>query len=117
MRLDDLIAFVTSTEPPGLEIRVNFGMFAGREATAAELDDLAHALLPEVGEVTVVAEQRHELAEDTEAAVHQVRVEVDGSFLPPSASELEALGERLRDIAADWARACIADRHAEVSEL
>jgi hypothetical protein len=117
MRLEDLIAFVTSTEPPGLEIRVNFGVFAGREATPAELDELAHSLLPEVGEVTVVAEQRHELGEDTEAAVHQVRVEVDASMLPLAASELEALGERLRDIAANWAHACIAGRHAEISEL
>ena len=29
-----------------VEIRVNFGVFAGREATPAELDDLAHALIP-----------------------------------------------------------------------
>ena len=30
------------------DIRVNFGMFAGREATQAEIDDLAHDLLVEV---------------------------------------------------------------------
>jgi hypothetical protein len=58
---DELIAFVAAAEPGALEIRVNFGVFAGREATAAELDELAHALLPAVGEVTVVAEERHEL--------------------------------------------------------
>jgi hypothetical protein len=111
------IAFASRTEPPGLEIRINFGIFAGREATPAELDDLARELLPDVGEVSIVAEQRHEVTEDSEVAVHQVRVEVDGSVLPSAATELEALGGRLRQIAADWAHACIADRHAEVSEL
>jgi hypothetical protein len=33
------LAFATRTfEPPALEIRVNFGMFAGREATPAEIN-------------------------------------------------------------------------------
>ena len=40
------------------DIRVNFGMFAGREATKAEIDDLARALLEEVDAITIVAEQR-----------------------------------------------------------
>ena len=40
------------------EIRVNFGMFAGREATQAEIDDLAHDLLVEARRVTIVAEHR-----------------------------------------------------------
>jgi hypothetical protein len=114
---DDLIAFVTRAEPPELEIVINFGVFAGREATPAELDDLAHALLPELGEVTVVGEQRHELGEETEAAVHQVRVTVEDDRLSGDTADVEALADRLRDIAAAWAEACIAERHAEVSEL
>ena len=60
MKLEPAIAFVSEiSEPPGLEIRVNFGVFAGREATPAEVDELAKALVPEVGEVSIVAEQRH----------------------------------------------------------
>ncbi|MDQ4095691.1 MAG: hypothetical protein M3174_05765, partial [Actinomycetota bacterium] len=55
------IAFATSPDRPALEIRVNFGVFAGRDATPAELDELARALLAEVGEVSIVAEQRHEV--------------------------------------------------------
>ncbi len=51
MSTDELIAFVATAEPEALEIRVNFGVFAGREATAAELDELAHALRPAVGEM------------------------------------------------------------------
>ena len=39
------LAFATRTfEPPVLEIRVNFGMFAGREATPAEIDALVEGL-------------------------------------------------------------------------
>src|SRR5918911_5477914 len=78
------IAFVTRThEPPGLEIRVNFGVFAGRQATPAEIDELARELLPDVGEVSIVAEERHEISEHVEAALHQVRIEVSESRIPP----------------------------------
>ncbi len=38
-------------------------------------------------------------------------------LLKYSDAALATLTERLRGIAAGWARACIADRHAEVSEL
>jgi hypothetical protein len=107
------IAFATRTTPPGLEIRVNFGVFAGREATPAELDDLARELLPDVGAVSVVAEQRHEVSEDTEVALHQVRVEIAGEYLPDDLEELET---RLLAAAERWARVCIADRHAELTE-
>ena len=111
------IAFTTGDEPPALRVRVNFGLFAGREATPAELEELAHALLPEVGQVSVVAEQRHEVSEETEVVVHQVRVDVDESLLPGEPAELRALERRLVEAAERWARACIADRHADVTEL
>ncbi len=114
---EPLVAFVTHTEPPALEIRVNFGIFAGREATPAEIDDLARAILPAVGEVSIVSEQRHEVSADVEVSLHQVRIEVAGDQLPPSGPELETLTERLVRTAEQWANACIAERHAEVSEL
>src|SRR6058998_3239983 len=66
------IAFATRTfEPPALEIRVNFGMFAGREATPAEIDALAAALRDKVTELTIVAEERHEMSAHSEASIHQ----------------------------------------------
>ena len=111
------IAFVTSSEPPALEIRVNFGIFAGRPATPAEIDELAQALLPEVGDVSIVAEERHEIGDDVEVSVHQVRVEIDGEHLPTSDTEVEQLSERLLHATRRWAKACIADRHVEVAEL
>ncbi len=118
MQLDAPLSLAT-TEPdrPGLEIRVNFGIFAGRGATQAEIDDLGQELIPEVGEVSIVAEERHELSEDSEAALHQVRIEIDSEHLPPPGEEREALLRRLVDASERWARNCIAERHAEVTEI
>ena len=116
-RVAPLSLTTSEPEPPALEIRVNFGVFAGRDATQAELDDLGHELVPEVGEVSIVAEDRHELTEETEAALHQVRIEIDADRLPPPGELRETLLRRLVDVSERWARTCIADRHAEVSEL
>ena len=39
MAANPTLAFaVQEHEPPALEVRVNFGMFAGREATPAEIE-------------------------------------------------------------------------------
>jgi len=117
MESDGLLAFVTPRqEPPGLDITVNFGMFAGRAATPAEIDHLAEALLPYVRTVTIVAEDRHEIGDGAEASVYQVRVEVDEEQLPDGDLNA-ALKRRLIDAAERWAETCIAERHAEVSEL
>jgi hypothetical protein len=104
-------------EPHAVEIRVNFGVFAGREATPAELDDLARALMYDVGSVTIVSEQRHEVGHGVEAAVHQVRVELDLDTLPPAGPERDAAVERLVGAANGWARACIEERAVEAGEL
>jgi hypothetical protein len=117
MKVDNLIAFPVATEPPPLEICVNFGIFAGRAATPAEIDELARALVPEVGEVSIVGEERHEIGEGTEAALHQVRIEVAEEHLPESGAAVEDLKRRLVATAEQWARACIADRTVEVDEL
>ena len=88
------------------DIRVNFGMFSGREATQAEIDDLARTLLDEVSAITIVAEQRTIADRDMEASVHQIRVELDEQDDP----------QRPLLIAERWARACVAERHAEITE-
>jgi len=89
------------------DIRVNFGVFSGREATQAELDDLAHVLLEELGTVTIIAEQRYISDRESEAAVHQIRIEL---------GEDVADAGRLLLIAERWAQACVAERHAEINE-
>jgi hypothetical protein len=87
------------------DIRVNFGMFSGREATQAEIDELAHTLLDEIPTVTIVAEQRTVADREAEASVHQIRIELDG-----------AEPGRPLELAEAWAEACIAERHAEITE-
>jgi hypothetical protein len=96
------IAFVAADG----DIRVNFGMFACREATQAEIDELARDLLEEVQAVTIVAEQRYIVDKEMEASVHQIRIQRNGG-------NEQALLER----AERWAQACVAERHAEVSEV
>ena len=58
-------------------IRINFGLVAGREATTAEVDDLARALRTRLDDFSVVCERRFEFSGDVEATVHQVRIEVE----------------------------------------
>jgi len=101
-------------DPPGIEVRVNFGVFAGREATAAEIDRLAEWLLDEIGEVSIIAEDRHEIDAHAEAAVHQVRIEVGSDRVPGPGPARDDLERRLLERAEHWARLCVAERHAEI---
>jgi hypothetical protein len=110
---DPTIAFtVRRREPPAIEVRVNFGVFAGRGATPAEIDRLAEWLLDEVGEVSIIAEERHEIDAHAEASVHQVRIEVAVEDVP--AGERENVERRILERAQHWARVCTAERHVEV---
>ncbi len=112
---DPLVAFAgPPVERSALEIRVNFGIFAGREATPAEIDVLARTLLVHVPSVTIVAEQRFEVATGHEATVHQVRVEVAAADLPADEAELETVTRRLVEEAGRWAEECAAERSADV---
>ena len=115
--VDAILAFpVRLPEAPGLEIRVNFGIFAGRPATAAEIDELAQSLLTKVGEISIVAENRHEIGEDSEASLHQVRIDVDPEYIPDDEHEADVLAGRIVEAAESWARDCVAERRAEISE-
>ncbi len=115
--VDTILAFpVRTPEQPGLEIRINFGMFAGREATAAEIQQLGESLVPEIGTAEISALTRFEIGPDTEADVHQVRIEVPAQALPDDEFLTGELAGRLVGIAERWARYCIADRHVEISE-
>lgn len=106
------VAFcVREHEEPALEVRVNFGVFAGREVTPAEIDDLARALHVEIPSFTIVAEARHEFGGVVEAALHQVVIEVDRDNAGPDA---DALCARLVAAAERWAEACFASRHVDI---
>ena len=74
--MTELVFRAPDRSAPTLEIRVNFGVFAGRNATQAEIDDLARALHPEVGTFAIVAEERHHFGGDVEASLRQVVIEI-----------------------------------------
>jgi hypothetical protein len=99
---------VREQEEPGIEVRVNFGVFAGRHATPAEIDELAAALRNLVPAFAIVAEDRHEFADSAEAAVHQVVIEVPSEHGSP---EPDVFAERIVLAANGWALNCIASRH------
>jgi hypothetical protein len=111
------LAFVSHSDPAMLEIRVNFGLFAGREVTPAELDELVAALVPAVGHVSIVAEHRVEADDGAEAVVHQVRIEIPGEELPEPGDHLEETRQKVLDAVEQWAQACIAERRVEAAEL
>jgi hypothetical protein len=112
--MDPAIAFrVHPHEGPALEVRVNFGLYAGRNATAAEIDDLAHLLREEISVFAIVAEARHEFGNDVETSLHQVVIEIDRQN---AGTLTDAMCERIVDMANRWASACIASR-SELGEL
>lgn len=109
------MAFAVRTqEPPGIQVCVNFGIYAGREATPAEIDRLAEWLLDEVDGVSIISQDRHEIDGHAEAAVHQVLIEVDASYLPEGAEQHDEVERRLLERAEYWARQCVAERHADL---
>lgn len=81
---------------------VNFGVYAGREATPAEVERLGEALLPDTGSLEVVCERRTSFGPDRQAELYQVRVELQGHD-PGRASALLPAVEA-------WARDCISER-------
>lgn len=99
---------VREWDEPGVEVRVNFGMFAGRHASPAEIDDLAASLRDFVPSFAIVSEERHEFEDAVEASVHQVVIEVPQEHGGP---EPDMLAEQIVLTANDWALDCIASRH------
>ena len=96
-------ALVATRETHGeLELVVNFGMFAGRDATAAEVERLAGDLLDDLESVEIVCEHRYEFGREREGSVYQIRV------LVPHTGE--RLVGRLAEKTEAWATGCIADR-------
>jgi hypothetical protein len=108
------IAFrVREREQPALEVRVNFGVFAGRNATQAEIDDLAGVLNEEVGAFAILAEERHEFADGVESSVRQIVIEIPAE---DAGSDIDELGGRIMLRAEQWAADCIRGR-SELGEL
>jgi len=95
---------VLEHDEPGLEVRVNFGVFAGRSATPAEVDALAEQLRSRLPSFTIVAEERHEFGRAVETSLHQVMIEVPRDQVGESP---EVLAEQIVLAANGWALDCI----------
>jgi hypothetical protein len=110
--MEPSMAFVVDRQKkPAIEVCINFGVFAGRDATPAELDRLAAWLLDEVGEVAIISEEHRETDGKVEASVHQVRIQIANG-----GTDRDALAHRIVERAEYWAHLCVADRHAEIAD-
>jgi len=103
--IEPVVAFrVGDHERPALEVRVNFGVLTGRQATPAEIDELARDLAKHAPVFEVVSEERHEFGGGLEASVHQVVIEI-----PEDGAAMDIV-----DAAERWARACYDARHVDI---
>lgn len=103
------LAFVVDEPGPGLEVVVNFGVLTGREATQAEVERLAQALLDDTELLAIVAARRHEYADGSETMIHQVVVQAaDGDSVR---------AERIRSACEAWVADCAADRKLDTLDL
>lgn len=73
------LVFVSAGPDGSAELVVNFGVYAGRQATPAEVERLARQLLADVTAVEIVCEQRYEFTPEAEATVSRIRVAVPGA--------------------------------------
>jgi hypothetical protein len=106
--MTELVFRAEDRPAPALVVRVNFGVFAGRNATQAEIDDLAHELARELDQFAIVAEERHEFGGAREASLRQVVIEIR--------DDADGLDDRVLRIADAWARDAIHSR-SETGEL
>ena len=113
--VDPPIAFATHVhDEPAVEVRVNFGILAGREATPAEIDELAAVLLRAAPQVSIISEQRHEIGPEVEASLHQVRIELGHGVVDEAPQALDSLERALVQAAEHWAVDCAASRQIDV---
>ena len=84
------------------ELIVNFGVFAGREATQAEVERLGDALLEEFESFEIVTERRIGFNAESRAAVHRVRIELEDGSAPDGVIPLVEA----------WAQDCLTERQA-----
>jgi hypothetical protein len=98
-------------ELAAVELCVNFGLLAGREVSAAEVEQLAVQLLMRVARVSVVSE----LGEGGGGAVHQLRIQVMPGAVGFEQHDLAELRGRLMEITERWLAACLAAHTRELN--
>jgi hypothetical protein len=109
-------AYLSQDSP--LELTVNFGVFAGRDASRDDVDKLGEALLHLVSGVTLFAGRRYEFARGAaEVAAYEIKIQFPDSMLPSEPAEHEALTDKLLAAVDQWARACAATPPAKGEDL
>jgi hypothetical protein len=109
-------AYVSQDSP--LELTVNFGLFAGREAARDDLDKLGEALLALISGVTLFAGRRYEFAPGAaEVAAYEIRIRFPRFILPTEPADHEALVAKLLETCSSWARDCAASPPAQGEDL
>jgi hypothetical protein len=111
--MTELVFRAQGAPEAALSVRVNFGVFAGRNATQAEIEELARRLRDEVESFAIVAEERHEFGGDREASLRQVVIEVTPEY---AGYDVDELSDRVLRLADAWATACIQSR-SDLGEL
>ena len=111
--MTELVFRAQGAPEAALSVRVNFGVFAGRNATQAEIEELARSLRDEVESFAIVAEERHEFGGDREASLRQVVIEVTPEY---AGYDVDELSDRVLRLADAWATACIQSR-SDLGEL
>lgn len=95
-------AFVSREAP--LEVTVNFGVLAGRDAERREIEALAEQLSPLVSGVTVIAGHRYEFAVGAaEVSASEVTARFEDFLLPTGRAEHEAFVDELLATINQWA--------------
>jgi hypothetical protein len=84
------------------QVVVNFGVFAGRDVTQAEIERLGDTLLEEFPSFEIVSENRMGFTADHRAALHRVRVELQDGATPGD----------IMPLVKDWAQDCLTERQA-----
>lgn len=108
--MEAAVAFRVREQPrAALEVRVNFGLFAARGATPAEIDNLARELKNVLDAFEIVAEERHEFGGAVEASVHQVVIHADDAS--------DDVAVRVVEAAESWANECFASRHSDLADV
>jgi hypothetical protein len=116
VNVDPIAAYVSNESP--LELTVNFGIFAGRETSRADIDRLGEMLLALVSGATLFSGRRYEFAQDAaESAAYEVKIQFPPFILPTEKGELEPLVEMLLETVRRWARDCAATPPAEGEDL
>jgi hypothetical protein len=109
---------VTVTRDSPLELTVNFGTFARREASRSEVDKLGEMLLELVSGLTLFAGHRYEFSQGaTESTAYEVKIEFPPFVLPTKELELEPLVVKLLERVALWAHESAATPPAEGEDL